>query len=94
LEGKVQRGTQEERTLKSLQNFTTLHENSKTEDKREREISIQMKPEKGVLAGDLRLTFPRTLSCYYFGHQRAPVFQKYYGKVTNVSNIFPVSKHM
>lgn len=45
-----------------------------------------------VLAGNLRLPFPRTPSCY-FGHQRAPEFQKYYGKVTNVSNILH-SKHI
>lgn len=40
-----------------------------------------------VLAGNLRVPFPRAPSCC-FGHQRAPVFQKYYGKVTNVSNVF------
>lgn len=42
---------------------------------------------RGVLAGNLGPPHPRTPSCS-FGHQRAPVFQKYYGKVTNVSNIF------
>lgn len=46
---------------------------------------------RDVLAGNLKLPFLRTPSCY-FGHQRAPLFQKYYGKVTNVSNIFH-SKH-
>lgn len=46
---------------------------------------------RDVLAGNLKLPFPGTPSCY-FGHQRAPLFQKYYGKVTNVSNIFH-SKH-
>lgn len=40
-----------------------------------------------VLAGNPRVPFPRAPSCY-FGHQRAPVFQKYYGKVTSVSNVF------
>lgn len=34
-----------------------------------------------------RPPFPKTPSCS-FGHQRAPVFQRYYGKVTNVSSIF------